>query len=100
MDMLESQRGSENHWDLVPDWIYGEENHGESTQELWVDNDVFEGRDMYNFGYIMLVISGRPLDVTLLKLEIKIQESQPLKEEKNIVKRGEKPGHIPDEYYI
>lgn len=75
MDMLESQRGSENHWDSVPDWIYGEENHGESIQELWVDNDVFEGRDMYNFGYIILVISGRPLDVTLLKLEIKIQES-------------------------
>lgn len=28
MDMLESQRGSKSHWDLVPDWIWGEENQG------------------------------------------------------------------------
>lgn len=65
MDMLESQRGSKNHWDLVTDWIWGGENQGESPHELWVDNDVSEGRDMYNFGYITFEIPGRPLDVTL-----------------------------------
>ena len=70
----------------MSDWIWGEEDHGESTKELLVDNDVFEGRAIYNFRYIMLEISGRPLDVTQ-KLEIKIQESQPLKWEKDIEKR-------------
>lgn len=48
--MLESQRGSKNHWDLVSD-SYGERRIKDDNLELLVDNDVLEGRDMYNFGY-------------------------------------------------
>lgn len=45
-------------------WFIWERRIKDDNQELWVDTDVLERRDMYNFGYIWVEISGRPLDVT------------------------------------